>query len=110
VAVKVADLLANRDPGEAPLDPADIRNVFVLESSGPVHLWVDGIRLQCAFNTEPEWWQPDKTCDLRPRITGRQPSTAATASSTNESPPRRGVRSGPPGLPTRSPTGSGLYF
>ena len=64
VAVRVADLL--------PLDVNDIRNVFVLESTGPAHVWVDNIRLQCAFNTEPEVWQPDKTCDLDPRITGRR--------------------------------------
>ncbi len=68
VAVKVADLLANRNPGEAVLDLSNIRNVFVLESTGPAHVWVDNIRLQCAYNTEPEWWQIDKTCDLRPRI------------------------------------------
>ena len=68
VAVKVADLLANRNPGEAPLDASNIQNVFVLESTGPAHVWVDNIRLQCAYNTEPEWWQPDKTCDLTPRL------------------------------------------
>jgi hypothetical protein len=32
---------------------------------------VDNIRLQCAFNTEPEWWQIDKTCDLAPRKSDR---------------------------------------
>jgi len=69
VAIKVADLLANRNPGEAPLDVSNIQNVFVLESTGPAHVWVDDIRLQCAFNTEPEWWQIDKTCDLAPRTT-----------------------------------------
>ena len=68
VVVKVADLLANRNPGEAPLDLSNIQNVFVLESTGPAHVWVDDIRLQCAFNTEPEWWQIDKTCDLKPRV------------------------------------------
>jgi beta-glucanase (GH16 family) len=67
VAVKVADILANRNPGEVPLDLENIRNLFVLESTGPAHVWVDNIRLQCAFNTEPEWWQIDKTCDLVPR-------------------------------------------
>jgi beta-glucanase (GH16 family) len=70
VAVKVADLLANRNPGEAPLDLNNIQNVFVLESTGPAKLWVENIRLQCAFNTEPEWWQPDKTCNLMPRMSG----------------------------------------
>ena len=65
--VKVADLLANHNPGEAPLDVTNIQNVFVLEATGPAHVWVDDIRLQCAFNTEPEWWQIDKTCDLAPR-------------------------------------------
>ncbi len=44
------------------------QNVFVLESTGPAHVCVDNIRLQCAFNTEPEWWQIDKTCDLTPRV------------------------------------------
>ena len=68
VVVRVADLMANRHPGEAPLDLEDVRNLFVLESSGPAHVWVDNIRLQCAYNTEPEWWQIDKICDLRPRI------------------------------------------
>jgi beta-glucanase (GH16 family) len=68
VAVKIADLLANRNPGEFPLDLRNIQNVFVLESTGPAHVWVDDIRLQCAFNTEPEWWQIDKTCALKPRI------------------------------------------
>jgi hypothetical protein len=68
VAVKMADLLANRNPGEVPLDVRNIQNVFVLESTGPAHVWVDNIRLQCAFNTEPEWWQIDKNCELRPRI------------------------------------------
>ncbi len=68
LAVKVADLLANRNPGEANLDLGDIRNLFVLESTGPAHIWVKDIRLQCAFNTEPEWWQIDKTCDLTPRV------------------------------------------
>ena len=55
-------------PGRAPLDLSDIQNVFVLESTGPAHVWVDNIRLQCAFNTEPEWWQPDKTCAVKPRL------------------------------------------
>jgi len=68
VVVKVADLLANRNPGEWPLDLRNVQNVFVLESTGPAHVWVDNIRLQCAFNTEPEWWQVDKTCDLKPRV------------------------------------------
>jgi hypothetical protein len=67
VAVKVADLLANRNPGEVPLDIDNIQNLFVLESSGAARVWVDNIRLQCAFNTEPEWWQIDKSCDLIPR-------------------------------------------
>ena len=71
VTVRVADLLANRNPGEAPLDLNNIQNLFVLESTGPAHVWLDNIRLQCAFNTEPEVWQPDKTCDLRPRTPGR---------------------------------------
>ncbi len=71
VAVSVADLMANRNPGEAPLDLRNIQNVFVLESTGPAHVWVDNIRLQCAFNTEPEWWQPDKTCHLVARPGGR---------------------------------------
>jgi hypothetical protein len=66
VAVKVADLLAS--PGDTPLDLSDIRNVFVLESTGPADLWVDNIRLQCAYNTEPEWWQIDKTCALKPKV------------------------------------------
>jgi hypothetical protein len=67
VAVKVADLLANRNPGEAPLDVNNIQNAFVLESTGPAHFWVDDIRLQCAFNSDSEWWQIDKTCELTPR-------------------------------------------
>jgi hypothetical protein len=44
----------------------DIRDLFVLESTGPAHIWVNGIRLRCAFNTEPEWWQQDKVCGLIP--------------------------------------------
>lgn len=68
VAVKVADLLDNRNPGETPLDLRNIQNVFVLESTGPAHVWVDNIRLRCAYNTEPEWWQPDKTCAVKPRL------------------------------------------
>jgi beta-glucanase (GH16 family) len=70
VAVKVADLLANRNPGELPLNVGNLQNVFVLESTGPAHVWVNNIRLQCAYNTEPEWWQPDQTCDLAPRLSG----------------------------------------
>ncbi len=68
VAVKVADLLDGHDPGEAPLDLSDIHNVFVLESTGPARVQVDDIRLQCAFNTQPEWWQIDKTCGMGPRV------------------------------------------
>ena len=59
--------------GETPLDPSNIRNVFVLESTGPAHVWVDGIRLQCAFNTEPEWWQIDTTCDVAPTAPAAAP-------------------------------------
>ena len=55
-----------RAPAVERADVSNIQNVFVLESTGPAHLWVNGIRLQCAYNTEPEWWQPDKTCDLKP--------------------------------------------
>jgi beta-glucanase (GH16 family) len=73
VAIKVADLLASRNPGEEPLDVENIQNVFVLESTGPAHVWVNNIRLQCAFNTQPEWWQIDKTCDLIPMPRGRSP-------------------------------------
>ena len=41
VSVKVADLLANHGPGELPLDVNNIQNVFVLESTGPAHIWLN---------------------------------------------------------------------
>jgi beta-glucanase (GH16 family) len=66
VAVKLADLLDNPDPATGELELRDIRDLFVLESTGPAHIWVNGIRLRCAFNTEPEWWQQDKVCGLIP--------------------------------------------
>lgn len=67
VSVRLSDLVATRNPGEEPLDMHDILSMFVLESTGPVHLWLDDIRLQCTFNTEPESWQIDKFCGVAPR-------------------------------------------
>lgn len=45
VKVKVNDLLAT--PGDAPLDTANILNIFVLESTSMAHVMVDNINLSC---------------------------------------------------------------
>ena len=66
VSVRIADLMANQ--GDQPLDITSINNAFVLEATGPVHLRVDDVALSCAYNTEPEDWQIDKTCELMPRV------------------------------------------
>lgn len=69
VAIRISDLLANPLPGGAGIDLTNVANLFVLEHPGSyTHLQLDNIRLQCAFNTEPETWQLDKTCSLGPRI------------------------------------------
>lgn len=64
VAIKIADLIAHPVPGKKPMDLKVLKNVFVLESTGPAHVWVDNIGLQCAVNPKPEDGQTDNTCRL----------------------------------------------
>ncbi len=64
VAVKISDLMENRGPGEIPLDIRAIRKALILESTGPARVQINNVRLNCAYNTEPEWWQTDKYCYL----------------------------------------------
>ena len=65
VKVRLEDLIANPNPNGGGVDIANIQNLFVLEYSGTsANVQIDEIRWQCAFNTEPEDWQIDKTCSL----------------------------------------------
>ncbi len=68
VAVKIADILANPRAEDGGVDLTNVVNAFVLEHTGSsAHIQVDNVRLQCAYNIEPEPWQQDQTCDLYPR-------------------------------------------
>ncbi len=74
VVVKVSDLLANPLGGGSGVDLSNVQNAFVLEHLGSyASVQVDNIRLQCAYNTEPEDWQLDKTCDIEPRAASTAP-------------------------------------
>ena len=76
VAVRVADLMASPNPDGGGVDIANILNPFVLEYSGSgAAVRVDNVRLQCAFNTEPESWQLDQTCALTPLTAPVVPTT-----------------------------------
>lgn len=69
VSVSIADLLENPIPGGGGVDLSSVLNLFVLEHIGShASVQVDNIRLQCAYNTEPESWQLDQTCGMNPRI------------------------------------------
>ncbi|OUS29864.1 hypothetical protein A9Q98_05600 [Thalassotalea sp. 42_200_T64] len=73
VALKVADILSSR----AEQDGVDLSNVispFVLEYTGTnAHIQIDNIKLECAYNSEPESWQLDQSCGISPRKTPAKP-------------------------------------
>jgi len=79
VAVSIGDLQANPGPEGGGVDLSNVQTLFVLEHHGEyASMQVDNIRLQCAFNTEPEHWQRDKTCGLSPRLASTTPLETLT--------------------------------
>lgn len=68
VAIRVSDLLANPLGNGVDLD--NVLNLVVLENTGPtgsIHVQLQNIRLQCAYNTMPEVWQRDQLCTMQAR-------------------------------------------
>ncbi|MEW6998686.1 family 16 glycosylhydrolase [Colwelliaceae bacterium BS250] len=69
VVVKVADILSSRAEEDG-VDLSNVMSPFVLDYTGTnAHLQIDNIKLECAYNSEPESWQLDQSCGISPRKT-----------------------------------------
>ncbi|MDP7591730.1 MAG: family 16 glycosylhydrolase [Litorilituus sp.] len=70
VVVKVADILASKSKEQGGVDLANVLSPFVLNYSGTnAYIQIDNIKVECAYNSEPETWQLDQSCGLSPRKT-----------------------------------------
>jgi hypothetical protein len=73
VVLKVADILSSRTEEDG-VDLSNVMSPFVLEYTGRyAHIQIDNIKLECAYNSEPESWQLDQSCGISPRKTPAKP-------------------------------------